>query len=72
MARAAQIAAAKIAAGDAEAEFYRAKLGTAGFYATHVLAQCAWYQRQIVEGSADVTALSDAQFDLDRNRAVPV
>ncbi len=66
MARAAQIAAAKIAAGDADAEFYRAKLATAAFYATHVLSQCAWYQRQIVEGSGDVMTLEETQFDLDR------
>ena len=66
MARAAQIAAAKIAAGDADAEFYRAKLATAGFYATHVLTQCAWYQRQIVEGSGDVMTLDETQFELDR------
>jgi 3-(methylthio)propanoyl-CoA dehydrogenase len=66
MARAAQIAANKIAAGDPDADFYRAKLATAAFYATHVLSKCAWYQRQIVEGSGDVMTLSEAQFDLDR------
>jgi len=66
MARAAQISAAKIAAGDAESEFYRAKLATAAFYASHVLSQCAWYQRQIVDGSADVMALNETQFTLDR------
>ncbi|MGC1381654.1 MAG: acyl-CoA dehydrogenase [Candidatus Baltobacteraceae bacterium] len=72
MARAAQIAAAKIAVGDAESEFYRAKLATAAFYASHVLSQCAWYKRQVVEGSGDVMALSEAQFDLDRKMAVGV
>ncbi|MBV8356211.1 MAG: acyl-CoA dehydrogenase, partial [Candidatus Eremiobacteraeota bacterium] len=72
MARAAQIAASKIAATDGEAEFYRAKLATAAFYATHVLSQCAWYQRQIVDGSGDVMALSDAQFELDRKMAIGV
>ncbi len=66
MARAAQIAAAKIAASDADAEFYRAKLATAAFYATHVLTQCAWYQRQIMDGSGDVMALDETQFELDR------
>jgi alkylation response protein AidB-like acyl-CoA dehydrogenase len=66
MARAAQIAANKIAAGDPDAEFYRAKLATAAFYATHVLAQCAWYQRQIIDGSGDVMTLNETQFDLDR------
>jgi alkylation response protein AidB-like acyl-CoA dehydrogenase len=72
MARAAQIAATKIAANDAESEFYRAKLATAAFYATHVLSQAAWYKRQIVDGSADVMRLSEAQFDLDRKMAVGV
>jgi len=72
MARAAQIAAAKIADGDAEAEFYRAKVATAAFYASHVLSQCGWYQRQIVDGSADVLTLSDAQFELDRKTVVGV
>ncbi|HZV77841.1 MAG TPA: acyl-CoA dehydrogenase [Candidatus Babeliales bacterium] len=70
MARAAQIAAAKIAAGDPETEFYRAKLATAGFYATHVLSQAAWFKQQIVQGSADVMTLTDAQFELDRKIAV--
>src|SRR5580698_7498888 len=70
MARAAQIAAAKIAAGDPEADFYRAKLATASFYASHVLSQCAWYRRQILEGSGDVMTLTDAQFELDRKSMV--
>jgi 3-(methylthio)propanoyl-CoA dehydrogenase len=72
MARAAQIAAAKIAAGDSEAEFYRAKLATASFYASHVLSQAAWFKRVITEGSADVMRLSEAQFDLDRKLPVGV
>jgi butyryl-CoA dehydrogenase len=72
MARAASISAAKIAAGDPEADFYRAKLATAAFYATHVLSQCAWYQRQIVEGSGDVMTLTDEQFGLDRKVAARV
>ncbi len=70
MARAAQMAAAKIAAGDADAEFYRAKLATAAFYATHVLTQCPWYERQIMDGSGDVMALDETQFDLDRKSMV--
>jgi len=66
MARAAKIAADRIAAGDADAEFYRAKLATAAFYASHVLSQAAWFKRQIVDGSGDVMRLTDAQFELDR------
>jgi len=70
MARAAQIAAAKLAAGDPEAEFFKAKLATAKFYTTHVLSQGAYFKKQIVEGSGDVMALSEEQFELDRKMAV--
>ena len=70
MARAAQIAADKLAAGDSEAEFYRAKLATAAFYASHVLSQCAWYERQITEGAGDVMTVSESQLDLDRKTPV--
>ncbi len=66
MARAAKIAAAKIAAGDPEIEFYKAKLATAKFYASHILAQAPALAREVIDGSADVMALSEAQFDLDR------
>jgi butyryl-CoA dehydrogenase len=72
MARAAQVAATKIAGGDAEADFYRAKLATAAFYATHVLSQAAWFGREVVDGSGDVLALTEPQFDLDRKMAVGV
>ena len=70
MARAAKIASERIAAGAAEGEFYRAKLATAAFYATHVLSQSAWYARQIMDGSGDVMAVSEAQLDLDRKTTV--
>jgi acyl-CoA dehydrogenase len=66
MARAAKIAAARIAAGDPEADFYRAKLTTARFYADHVLSQSSWLQHQIVNGSAAVMRLTDEGYDLDR------
>ncbi|MGZ3510286.1 MAG: acyl-CoA dehydrogenase [Vulcanimicrobiaceae bacterium] len=70
MARAAQIAAKKIAAGDTDKEFYQAKLQTAKFYATHVLSQGAWLKRQIIDGAGDVMTLPEAAFDLDRKAAV--
>jgi butyryl-CoA dehydrogenase len=70
MARAALVAAQKLAAGDAEADFYKAKIATARFYASHVLTQSAYLKRQIVDGSGDVMALSEAQFDLDRKATV--
>ncbi len=72
MARAALVAAARIASGDADSEFYRAKLATAKFYASHVLSQHVWIARQIKEGSADVMSVSEAQLELDRKTAVPV
>jgi alkylation response protein AidB-like acyl-CoA dehydrogenase len=70
LARSAQIAAEKIAAGDPESEFYKAKIATAKFYASHVLTQAAWLKREIIDGSGDVMALAEAQFDLDRKSAV--
>ncbi len=72
MARAAKIAAEKIAAGDADSEFYKAKLATARFYADHVLSQAFWYKHEIKEGSGEVMALSPEQLDLDRKMMATV
>ncbi|NNM98352.1 MAG: acyl-CoA dehydrogenase [Candidatus Eremiobacteraeota bacterium] len=69
MARAAKVAAEKIAAGDKD-PFYTAKLATAKFYASHVLSQGAWYKRQIIDGAGDVMTLPEEGFDLDRKMAV--
>ena len=69
MARAAQIAAAKIAAGDPDAEFYRAKLATARYYADAILCNASALTHQIVHGSAGVAALSEDDFELDRRTA---
>ncbi|MHB8144959.1 MAG: acyl-CoA dehydrogenase C-terminal domain-containing protein, partial [Vulcanimicrobiaceae bacterium] len=70
MARAAQIAAAKIAAGDPEQAFYKAKLATCKVYASHILSQGAWLKRQIIDGSGDVMTLSEEALELDRKAAV--
>ena len=70
MARAAKIAADRIAAGDPEADFYKAKLATAKFYASHVLTQAAGYNRQIIDGSSDVMTLTYDHFELARKIAV--
>ncbi len=67
--RAAKIACEKRAAGDLD-EFYAAKIATATFYAHHILSQSEWLRREIVEGSGDVMALSEEQFELDRKVAV--
>ncbi|MHB8177088.1 MAG: acyl-CoA dehydrogenase [Vulcanimicrobiaceae bacterium] len=69
MARAAQIAAAKVAAGDAQADFYRAKLATARFYADHVLSQSAWLEHEIVHGAKSVMSVSEDDLELDRRGA---
>jgi len=66
MASAAQISAAKIAAGDADAAFYQAKLATARFYADHVLSQAPWLVHEITAGSASVLRLTDEAYELDR------
>jgi hypothetical protein len=65
MARSADIAAKKIAAGDSD-PFYKAKLTTARFYASHILTQVASLQAKIVEGSGDVMTLTEDQYELDR------
>ncbi|HEY8296561.1 MAG TPA: acyl-CoA dehydrogenase C-terminal domain-containing protein [Candidatus Baltobacteraceae bacterium] len=71
MARAAQAASKRLAAGTADRDFYAAKLTTAKFYTTHVLSQGAWLKRQIIDGSGDVMTLPENAFDLDRKAAVP-
>lgn len=62
MARAALVAQAKLAAGDGDAAFYRAKIATARFFADHVLSQAEGMRHAIVEGSAGVLALDVEQF----------
>jgi 3-(methylthio)propanoyl-CoA dehydrogenase len=71
MARAARMSAGHIAAGDAEADFYRAKLATARFYSDHVLSQSPWLHHQIVHGSPAVMRLADDAYDLDRRALSP-
>ncbi|HEV3155415.1 MAG TPA: acyl-CoA dehydrogenase family protein [Candidatus Baltobacteraceae bacterium] len=70
MSRAARIAAEKIAASDPESEFYKAKITTAKFYASHILSQSAWLKIEITKGSGDVMTLTEAQYDLDRKAPV--
>jgi acyl-CoA dehydrogenase len=61
MARAALIAHAKLAAGDPDADFYRAKLATARFYAEHLLPAAAGLSREVITGAASVLALEAGQ-----------
>ena len=43
-------------------DFYRAKIGTARFYAEHVLPLAVAYKQEIVHGSGSTLALEEAQF----------
>jgi alkylation response protein AidB-like acyl-CoA dehydrogenase len=62
MARAAIIAQQKLEAGDPDASFYQAKIGTARFFADHILSQATGLCSAIVEGSPGVLALNADQF----------
>jgi len=62
MARAALVARQKLDAGAGDAAFYRAKIGTARFFADHILAQADGLRQAIVAGSAGVLALDVEQF----------
>ncbi|NMM27938.1 MAG: acyl-CoA dehydrogenase [Glaciimonas sp.] len=62
MARAALIADQKLQSGEGDAKFYHAKIGTARFFADHILSQAAGYRIAIVAGSAGVLALTEDQF----------
>jgi len=62
MARAALVAQAKLDAGDGEAEFYRAKIVTARFYADHVLSQAPGIAYSVVNGAAGALELAENQF----------
>jgi butyryl-CoA dehydrogenase len=62
MARAAQIAQQKLASGEGDASFYKAKIATARFFADHYLSTATGSRDAIVEGSAGVLALTEDQF----------
>ncbi|MDY0964932.1 acyl-CoA dehydrogenase [Massilia sp. CFBP9026] len=62
MARAALVAQGKLAAGEGDAAFYRAKIATARFFADHILSQAPGLRTSIVDGAAGVLALDVEQF----------
>ena len=62
MARAMIIAVDQLAGGRGDANFLRAKLATAHFYADHILSKVPGVRDAIVEGSASVTALALESF----------
>jgi alkylation response protein AidB-like acyl-CoA dehydrogenase len=62
MARAALVAKRRLDEGAEDHDFYRAKIVTARFYAEHVLPLAQSCKQEIVNGSASVLALEEAQF----------
>ncbi len=63
MSRAAHVARQKLVSGDnADRDFYAAKLGTARFYAEHVLPQAPGLAHAVTHGSAGVLAFEETWF----------
>ena len=62
MARAAEIAAAKLAAGAGDAAFCTTKIATARFYVEHILPQAPALAEEITGGAASVLAFDSAAF----------
>jgi hypothetical protein len=62
MGRAALAAQARLAAGEGDSGFYKAKIASARFFAEHLLSQAPGLRTAIVEGGASVLALEEAQF----------
>ncbi len=62
LARGAVAAQHKLVAGEGDADFHRAKLITAQFYAEHVLPRAAAYADTILAGPATVSALPPEHF----------
>jgi acyl-CoA dehydrogenase len=59
LARAAAIAASRLAAGEGDADFMRAKIATARHFADHMLTQAPGLRETVVAGAAGVFALAD-------------
>jgi 3-(methylthio)propanoyl-CoA dehydrogenase len=62
MARAAQIAAQQLKAGEGDSEYSRTKLLTARFYADHILTKSGGYAEAMVSGADSVLAMQDSAF----------
>ncbi|MBU6190963.1 MAG: acyl-CoA dehydrogenase C-terminal domain-containing protein, partial [Betaproteobacteria bacterium] len=62
LARAALAARQLLDAGEGDAAFLSAKIGTARFFADHILSQAAALRHAIVSGAAGALALEDVQF----------
>ncbi len=70
MARAALISKNKLDENSDDYDFYRAKIGTARFYAEHVLPLATAFKQEIVHGSGSVLALEEASSDATRQSAM--
>ncbi|MCK2127026.1 acyl-CoA dehydrogenase [Thauera aromatica] len=62
LARAALAARRRLEAGEGEADFYRAKIVSARFYADHIMAQAPGLAYTVVNGAAGALELDDTQF----------
>ncbi|MCK2094792.1 acyl-CoA dehydrogenase [Thauera aromatica] len=62
LARAALAARRRLDAGEGEADFYRAKIVSARFYADHVMAQAPGLAYTVVNGAAGALELDDTRF----------
>jgi acetyl-CoA carboxylase carboxyltransferase component len=62
LARSAVIATQRLAEGAADADFYRAKILTATFYAEQVIPQATAHLCALEAGAATLSALPDEQF----------
>jgi hypothetical protein len=62
MARAAQVAARRLNEGAEDADFLRAKIATARFFAEHVMSAAPGLRDSATSGAASTLALSDEQF----------
>ena len=60
--RAALVAAKKLAAGEGDADFLRAKLATSRHFADHALTKASGLRDTVVAGAGSVLALTEAQF----------
>jgi hypothetical protein len=61
-ARSADIAVKRLAAGDADSDFYQAKLHTARFFFDRILPQTAACYLTIKSGKASLMAMDEAAF----------
>jgi len=59
MARAALVAQKKLAAGDGDAGFYKAKISTARFFADHLLSQAPGLAATVIKGGAGAMAVPE-------------